>query len=961
MKRKLALLLALIMVLSLIPANVMAANPAPGTGVSPQRSTPTGDEGARFTVTINVFDVLGALNSSVDREEVIIVSLGDARFLPTYDIYDGWNFGPSDPFHLASRRIVSSAALFVGTGTVQFDTTILNNTTAEVRLRNVTPTGAANPTNPQGHIIPTGIGGLAIPIPFYIRATHEDSRLSAYLHNIAPGRLLAQGPLTNFGTGVTVSYDGPDPVVFEWDAELDHIVITEQRLYALTANSQSGSAQHTIRLLAPVGYRWSLPPAGTTLLHHGAFQTLSFTGITTHIFNHPNGQQELVIRTTIGRSNTPALRDRLGVISIRNLVLVPDYDTRDEGELRVRVQVGNPYVNNPFGSYNAAGEWVPAGINFAPPVTGNDVAIRNWNNWWRNATGGEETLHVATRVRPRLTLSVVGDDLPQLRSGYAMGTASNRPLVITDQWWVPHTEAQMATTGRTAIMRIQENVVNALDLARGRPVTFEVPEGVIITGVEWRYYRGSSAAQSNQPYHRSWGVETGSEQTDIIRGPLAPLPHPDGQARGHGGRVSRPVPGQPQVTDVVFTDTTVTLRPWVTQHNQWIEVRDYTLRLEVRLHVSVAGGSEGRGLDELEVTVSGLGVSNLPQDGEANVIAVAEIYDPIYIEHHGDPAFVNMIGREQNINHTPAGALTITETSGGMLQRGTVLWLDVVEFYNIGHSLRISRYDVFTDAATGLGLMVRDITPAAIGTTTISRIQLEVTRETLSGGAGGTITFDGLTLFGHVYQGERYYLVVSGPAVAETFRPVWNNLTGTTNNVFSTFTSFPYYIEDIVVPVAEGTEIERADSLDGVTFETGVAFRGVANPIIWRRLPGMNHEGGFVSMRAFALAAGVTDDDVHINWAGRVATVSGFDYQGRWIVVSVSPDLATVTTTINGITTTNDIGVVTGGLTGGPGTVRPIHEGGTIYLPLRLMFDVFGYSEFYTLTRQGQRAVISAQ
>jgi len=972
MKKKLALLLALIMVLSLAPVNVMAA-PAPGTGVSPQLSQPSEPGGAQFTVTINVFDVIGRLNAG--EEEVIVISLGDARFVrhvyqdPPATGTDGWNFPTSvtDP-----ARFATGSALFVGVGYVDFEMWVLNNTTAEVRLRAVATAGSLVP----GQIVPTGIGGLAIPLPFNIRATHIDSRLAAYLHNIAPGRLLTQGPLTNFGTGVNITYD--EPVVFEWDANLDHIIITEARLGSM-APMDGTPRDLDIRLIAPVGYTWRVPiPADdndgadpiwnthttTSFLHSGDFATISwarpmrvgfnaFTRPSVQGFFQGNNQQEMVIRTTATRSTVPHLRDRLGVLSIRGLTLVPDYDAPTEGDLNVRVQIGRGQIG-----YNAD---TSTYFNFGVPASGDTQAIRAWNNRWDgtdgNLTGGNQTLHVATRVLPRLTLTTVEEDLPQLRSGYAMGTSPIRPLVITEQWWVPGTEPTIATTGRTAIMRIQENVVNALDLSRGRPVTFEVPEGFIVTGAEWRYYRGNNPRGTDDAYHLGWG----GVANDTVSG-FGPLPQLDGSARGHGGRVTRPAPGQNQNPEVVFGDRTVTLNPWLTQHDRWTQQRDYTLRLEVRLHVSVSGGSAGRGIDELEVTVTGLGVNNLPQNDTANVIKVAEVYDPIYIQHHGDPALVNLIGLEQNINHTPAGSLTITETAGGMLQRGTILWLDVVEFYNIGHPLRVSRYDVFTDATSGLGLMVRDVTPTGVGAGGEAnwRVWLEVTRETAANGPGGTITFDDMTLFGHVYEGERYYLVVSGPAVAETFRPVWNSFSAAANqNVFSTFTNFPYYIEDIIRPI--GTAYQRANPMDGVEIETGVAFRGVANPILWRRLPGMSHEGGFVSMRAFALAAGVTDDNEHINWANRVATVSGFDYLGRWIVVSVSPDLATVTITTDGITTTNDIGILTGGLTGAPGTVRPIHEDGTIYLPLRLMFDVFGYSEFYTLARQGQRAVISAR
>ena len=112
-------------------------------------------------------------------------------------------------------------------------------------------------------------------------------------------------------------------------------------------------------------------------------------------------------------------------------------------------------------------------------------------------------------------------------------------------------------------------------------------------------------------------------------------------------------------------------------------------------------------------------------------------------------------------------------------------------------------------------------------------------------------------------------------------------------------------------------------------------------------------------MRAFAYAAGVDTDN--ISWASRVATITGFNYQGQIVVVSVTPDSNMATVVTDGIPTFVDIAMMADGLTGPYSTVRPLHEGGTIYLPLRFMFNVFGYQNYYDLVRQGQSAVITAR
>jgi hypothetical protein len=293
---------------------------------------------------------------------------------------------------------------------------------------------------------------------------------------------------------------------------------------------------------------------------------------------------------------------------------------------------------------------------------------------------------------------------------------------------------------------------------------------------------------------------------------------------------------------------------------------------------------------------------------------------------------------------------------------GTQLTIGVVRYYNPDNfPLRISRGTVIEDPTTGARLTVRDVSPPAIATGGQAQqwFTVEVTRESTND-LPGAFTIDGITLFGHVYRGERYFLVVSGPAIAENHFGVLTHAAANATTPFSRGIHLtPPFAVEIIDLTGEFDVGDRADSLDGVTFTTGVAFRGVANPIIWRRLPGMQHEGGFVSMRAFALAAGI--DEANISWASRVATISGVNYQGQTVVVSVTPDSNRATIVVDGIPSDVDIAMMADGLTGPDGTVRPVHEAGTIYLPLRFMFNVFGYTDYYNLVRQGQSAVITAR
>jgi hypothetical protein len=806
--------------------------------------------------------------------------------------------------------------------------------------------------------IPAGIQTVVFDIPLPIHIPHAENRLTARLMNPTTGQIVADDYLTQFTTGGVVIAPGATRYFLE-TVHLDAITITEGHRGAMPLN-----VPRTIRLTAPVGYSWLLPPpsiaanfvpsangavgpGNSPYLHAGARQSFMFSGMNFEVYTTIAGQEELVIRTNISRvpAGSPAY-NLPGIIEIRHLGLQANWGTNPDRDLYVNVRVGN----------RDPGPGTLPGVAGMPDGAARDQAIRMFDAQWVNGPtpGATNNILVARHRSALLSLSTLEETLPELRSGYVIGVQpqpwGTRPIVeTTAPWTVTAPQSAMVdgrlTTGRTAILRVQENVVNALDVARLRPVTFEVPEGVIITGIEWRYYEGAVPTGTQ---NAQWNGQFPNR--DIAGQPVVP--------RGRGRQAPRPALDQPQTADggnvIFYNDQTVILRPDLTLHNVHAN-RLNTLRLEVRFYVSVASGFQHNVSDELMVTVTGAGVNNLPE--EQNTIAVATVFDPVTIEHIGGQVDITAIGREQNVYHTPAGAVIVTETEGGMLQRGTRLWLQIIRQYAPGGSpLAISRGDVFTDATGNLGLTVREVTPPVIlGGQATQRFQVEVTRESLPGNPG-SITFDDLTLFGHVYQGERYFFLVSGPAIAENHYGV----TSTAFTVVPGIFAEPPFAMEIIDMSGVDAPINHANSLAGVTFTTGVSFRGVENPILWRRLPGMDFEGGFVSMRAFALAAGVEESNIVWNNANRIATISGYNYQGQWVVVSVSPDTARATITTDGTFTEVDIAMVAGD-TGPEGTVRPIHENDRIYLPLRFMFNVFGYTDFYNLARQGQSAVITAK
>ena len=437
--------------------------------------------------------------------------------------------------------------------------------------------------------------------------------------------------------------------------------------------------------------------------------------------------------------------------------------------------------------------------------------------------------------------------------------------------------------------------------------------------------------------------------------------------------------------------------------------------MEVRFQLSIEAGFAGK-TGYNEILINGRGVTF----GDLGSVAVASVRDPISL----DEAEITMldVGHVFYVTPTPVDNVVIRETEVGDLREG-----EFIHIYTAWtHTDR--PYAPLVADAGGLnvsmslnpqinpesGLILRQGRTIVIEPRTGAAVhQFEVLRA--SQGTPAVITLSNIQISGTVHPGRDYFLVVSSnesiayndlretvgwdhmatgtPTLGDINTIIYDNPFGNGINAGLTWLGAPvggrtgmgtgrgpatareHNWRGIFDTIPYGVQIlgwgsfnpnqdqdtdgvQRAESLAGVTFTTNVAFNGVANPIIWRRLPGMQHEGGFVSMRAFAYAAGV--DTNNISWASRVATISGFNYQGQFVTVSVTPDSVRATIVVDGIPSEVDIAMMADGLTGPEGTVRPIHEAGTIYLPLRFMFNVFGYSDYYTLVRQGQSAVISA-
>jgi len=876
---------------------------------------------------------------------------------------------------------------------------------ADIREALVGPDGllAENPILTTLPLIPTGATGtLSVTIPVH-RVNHADAEM--IIRRGGPnGPVVARGYLLDTAAaGVTV-HTGP-VVYFENSVTLNQITIREVAAGALTDNLASHNYDNpdralAIRLTAPVGYTWErtdtsgagMAWAGQQWANNGRvrrvprtfpynpdtnqplyvgpphfpaaphitspFNLLQWHCTVDGTFMHANRQELVIIfdnltrnpdllahvpaelhihnlRLQAGPNAAPATADvnidvRVGIVCAWGHIGWGN--TLPNPELRIDCAFEEPVPTAPPGAPPAPrptpGEslrpttpptvctWVPDGDYDCVTQDGRCFffnGIERFPNSLNELEGRATTGNVLQLSwnHPD-AISVVGDHTNltvarRVTAGFTVHVTGDPAELRSGD--VTGTTNTVIRTGTTRQLEIREVVPGALALSQSRPITFTFPEGVHVVGVNYSVTEGGLAASPrniNQP----------------------------------------------------FTHVTQFVAPNVVTIANNLPVGRVARNLNIRFELSVeAGFAAANNTDEINVEISGLGVTLLADADRTQTVAT--VWDPITLSGVEPIQMLPFVGREQNIIHTSIGdEIVIEETRPGALRLGEELWIFVAQRYGIGHPLFISRGTTVIGEA-GFGLTVtetRDI-GASRG------IRLEVT--SISSGEAGRITLSGTELFGHVYQGEVYYFVVTGNAVAANHTWVAGNVPGAWANV----PYGQYVIEYVAVddpatptPTPEPTPGPRANSIAGHTFSpTNMVGEPPAPEMIWYRAPGMNHQGGFVQLRAFADLVGATD----INWVAstRVATVAGWTWDGQWVTITMtqgSPWAQISLGTTEGArdlgTTRVDIAEFSDGLTGPTGTVVPVFQNNRIYVPFRFVFNAFGYSADYGLARDGNVA-----
>ena len=925
MKRKVALLLALVMVLSLLPMNVFGADPVNRQG-SP-----------RGTVT-----PLLAADTARTTEAAVHITADEANHTQNLDININASQFAGVPHNAGDLYL--RFQLHGGSGTwnygteVAFRPGVVNDTSTEstrpTNANNNAAPGDGDPSTEGINLTFTGIPGgvtlggvhpgnvnraesnrrdlwvpvssttpfsdtvamISVTIPTVVR--HGDARLTVELVRIeeivgAPNRVvreqvLVDQPLRVAGVsrGVTITADGTRPLVEH--AILPSIIIDERSVDEITGRNSLG-----VKLIAPRGYRWDTQGLGfgealriyrnAAFANSGAWTVPSANWNVTFNVNTQRDELNILVPSgELARNGLIAHGATLGRLQVQNARLIATNQAPTTGNVNIDV-----YVRN--GIYDA-------GVLGLAGVISNDFPTS------RPAQGGvgdwqSEGLHVATRGAAGIEV-VTRED-----------TASGISGVRSQEWLNGGTAPEWLNRNFYSI-RLNETAPNTIRNNNTNTFQFTIlTEGARFQNANMRTYNGGTGRAD---YHDSWLAFDNETYT---------------------------VPALTSLTRDVYTLTTRPVAGTATLRN-----------LDVRFQIITEAGFEARNGGNVEVRVTGPGVDE--------VVTIATVVDPIRVL----PSNVVTLARDNfgAIIPTTVNAVVIQETDVAMLQVGTVI-TPIVRTVMNGQPVALAQ---LTQPVLNVGTSpVVDATSGLILTPEVgSPGSYRVLAPSIDGPA--TITWNNITITGALLPGIEYHVEFRSQGTAfnlnnitRTSVPVDGdggagaiNLVGTTPAEDIRFQGLTYSTQVVEV-------LGAADLFDPEEGPTGgdhgqgggnqvvtpdfdaINLSVTGGPVSFVDLNGRNqtidqplliHNGtNMVAFRYFGHLVNAT-----VSWDGiDTATLVGTHFgTGQSITMSVTAGSSTAV--VNGQAQT---------LIGAGGTVVTAELiGGRFYLPSRAMVNAFG-------------------
>jgi len=965
---RVALLLALVMVISMLPMNVFGAprgfvvNPVTPGSVPADNATTGG-----FIVRVNIADFIGRETDAANRFRLDFRLTGAHDGSNTYfpaqavlrDAVNGLRIGDWDVVG------ISPGALTI----VNRDDAIFRHSGREATVFVTAAQGI--PAGAQGHfdIIIPGISPVGANSTLVIE-------LWDWLANVPA----AQQTWRRFGEivdaslsvaaagGVTVSYG--DPVHFDYAAPVGNITIRESAVRNLTAAPGGTATVHgtSILLRAQRGYSWDVNAligmggrglgitrgSGSIVFESTGANLPDLTSSISGIIGSGVGdnwrwytrtgsgqREELILQLDIGRAPAP-LESLIGELRLEGLWLLPGVGASRTGDVNVDVEVGRWYQLNEAQTIGSG-----ANVFTAPDATGanpNPTAVSVFSRAARtNRSGGawaESNLHVATRGVTGISV-VEQSDLPTLISGRVSGAEYPARRVTSDIDGLNigrPTENADWIQGDDGPRSIRLSELTPGTMFRGTVQPFEFrleQEGVKFADMRWRIQGAGQPAATTPP----------------------------GLADQHG----REAWNWQNLNSIYSLTGGTSLQPTVARLVTMPIVATAGLRhLDVSFQLSVEAGFVGmNGTNEITVRVIAPG-------GTEEVVTIAYVEDPIAVSPIS-PAHVDTGGVFNIITPTQLENIVIQETEEGFFATDDEIWVYVVGT-QLGRPVGFHWADIMfdtnrqplIDSDSGMILGRGEMRTMDVGGHPTEVFVFPVLAPSVYEPA--TITLTHNFVLGNVSPGVDYRVVVTGPRIAPNSDVVWahefnrdpesvrgdlGNLPVTTvatpaialrENPNTLFSSLPYsqtivafgaFEGEVVGPgVGPGIGIERPALVLHQYMQPVAVSDGppVADPFfLWNNPAAPGVAVGMLQLRVFFEHIGGTG-----HFADGVATISGYDANGNLItvVLTTGSNIATV----NGVA--HDIATFAGA-SGPPNSITPLNIDNRIFVPLRFVANAF--------------------
>ncbi|MCL2286933.1 MAG: hypothetical protein FWC32_11310, partial [Firmicutes bacterium] len=318
--------------------------------------------------------------------------------------------------------------------------------------------------------------------------------------------------------------------------------------------------------------------------------------------------------------------------------------------------------------------------------------------------------------------------------------------------------------------------------------------------------------------------------------------------------------------------------------------------LEIRFFLSLEAGFEWKYGRNVDVTISGPGVAHLAEADRVQTIGHA--VDPI-VATFGSVVEVEG-GTLYNVHRQALEDVVVDVINPNAFTIGSELWVYVSEDGGPAPSSSLNLAGVPTLSVANSNMRFSH------GQRDGDRVVFSVVRAP-DANDEPTLTISGINVSGIAYPGVEYQVVVSGTGIANNDMTVFLHTfagQGTPGQLRSlargVFNTLPYY--DVALTNAGEGRWEGAPGYDAppappeppqppvppvreYRLQEGVPFGGVAEPLIWH-IVGRNRVG-MVSMRAFAVLIGASEDQIVWNSETRVAEVRGQHFNGETVGVAV--------------------------------------------------------------------------